>query len=154
MTDKKYFKIVLFTVCLLFLTTSFSVVYCIVKASSVPETQNSSHIMSIVYLIFHLLMEAVAFYYSFKAMVNASSLMKAAMYVKDGQVNKKSRRNALIIMIISSLLAIYFFLTILPIDIFLSFFALGLRFALLNFFILVAVLSIFFFCYKNVPEEK
>ena len=154
MTDKKYFKSMLFVVGLLFILTSFSIICCIVKSSTVSDAQNSSHIMSIVYMVLQLVMEAVVFYYAFKAMVNGSSLIKTVMYVKEDVINTKSKRNALIVFTISSALAAYMCVTLLPINIFLSFFALGLRFALANFFMLLAVVSIYFFCYVRKPEEK
>ena len=153
MTEKKYFKTMLFSIAILFAITCFSLIFCIVNKEMVEENQNTSHILSIVYMIFHLAMEGIVFYYAFKAMVNGSSLMKVVMYIKDDVVNKKSRRNALIVFVVFIVLAIYFLLTII-FDIFLSFFALGLRFALMNFSILVGVIALYFFCYRRKIEEK
>ena len=153
MTDKKYFKTMLFAIAGLFLITCFSVIFCVINIKNVDDSQNTSHIMSIVYLIFQLIMEGIVFYYAFKAMISGSSLVKAVMYVKEGVINKKSKRNALIIMILSAGLAIYFLLTIL-LDIFLSFLALGLRFAIMNLFCFIAVIAVFFFCYRINEEVK
>ena len=139
MTDKKYFKIMLFSIAGLFALTVFSAIYCVIKTSSVEEIQRTSHIMSIVYLMFQLVMEGVAFYYAFRAMVKGSTLIKPIMYAKDNVVNPKSKRNALI--------------TLFPIEV-LSFFSLGLRFALLNCGLLIAVVSLFFFCYARKKEVQ
>ena len=98
-------------------------------------------------------MEAIVFYYAFKAMVKESSLIKAVMYVKDGVINEKSKRNSLITYVISSAIAIFFVITLMPID-FLSFFSLGLRFALLNCALLIAVISLFFLCYRRKNEVQ
>ena len=153
MTEKKYFKSMLFAVAILFVITCFSLIFCIVNKDMVEPSQNSSHILSIVYMVFQLGMEGIVFYYAFKAMVNGSSLMKVAMYIKDDVVNKKSRRNALIIFIVFIDLAIYFLLTII-FDIFLSFFALGLRFALMNCCALIGIIALYFFCYRRNVEEQ
>lgn len=151
MNDKKYFRIVSFAIAVAFAFTCFSIIFCITNSSSVEEAQNSSHVMSIVYMIFHLFIEAVVFYYSFKAMVNGSSLIKNVMYVQDNVPNKKCKRNALIMFIVFSILFVYMGLIIFPINIFLSFFALGLKFALANFSLLVAIISLSFYLY---PKEK
>ena len=153
MTDKKYFKKMLFSIGGLFVITCFSVIFCIVNSNTVEEVQTTSHIMAIVYLVFQLLMEAVIFYYAFKAMTNESSLIKAVMYVKDGVINEKSKRNALIIFVVSSAISILFLVTLLPID-FLSFFSLGLRFALFNCALLLACVSLFFLCYRKNSEVQ
>jgi hypothetical protein len=154
MTDKKYFKIILFAIGFLFAITVFSVIFCIVRAGTVEDTQHTSHIMSIGYLIFHMVMEAIIFYYAFKAMVNGSNLINAVMYVKDDIVNKKSKRNSLILFIVSAVAATYLLIVIFPVNIFLSFFSLGLKFALFNFFLLLGTVSLFFFCYKKEVETK
>lgn len=153
MKDKKYFKGMLISIGTLFFLTCFSIIYCIIGAKYVPDEQNASHIMSIVYMMFQLIMEAVIFYYSFKAMINGSSLIKTVMYEKDNVVNFKSKRNSLIIFIVSAVLSLYMCVTLFPVNIFLSFFALGLRFALVNFFALLAIVSIYFFCYPITCEE-
>lgn len=153
MTDKKYFKKMLFSIGGLFAITCFSIIFCIVNSNTVEEAQTTSHIMSIVYLAFQLLMEAIVFYYAFKAMVKESSLIKAVMYVKDGVINNKSKRNALITYVVSSTIVVFFFITLMPIG-FLTFFSLGLRFALLNCALLIAVVSLFFFCYRRNSEVK
>ena len=98
-------------------------------------------------------MEAVVFYYAFKAMAKESSLIKAVMYVKDSVINNKSKRNALITYVVSSTTVVFFFITLMPIG-FLTFFSLGLRFALLNCALLIAVVSLFFFCYRRNSEVK
>ena len=138
---------------LLFALTCFSIIYCILNASSVNGDQTSSHIMSIVYLIFHMVIEGVIFYYSFKAMAKESTLIKPIMLNNDGTPNKKCCRNALIIFGISFCIFAYMCVIVFPVDIFLSFFALGLKFALLNFFALIAMLAIFFFLFTKVKEE-
>lgn len=148
MTDKKYFKKMLFSIGGLFVITCFSIIYCIINASTVEDVQTTSHIMSIVYLFFQLIMEAIVFYYAFKAMVKESSLIKAVMYEKEGVINEKSKRNSLITYVISSAIAVFFLITLMPIN-FLSFFSLGLRFALLNCALLIAVVSLFFLCYRR-----
>lgn len=153
MTDKKYFKKLLFSIGGLFVITCFSIIFCIINSNVVEEAQTTSHVMSVVYLVFQLLMEAIVFYYAFKAMVNGSSLIKAVMYVKDGVINQKSKRNALIIYVISSMISIFFLITLMPIN-FLSFFSLGLRFALLNCALLIAVVSLFFLCYRRNSEVE
>ena len=153
MTDKKYFKIMLFSIAGLFALTVFSAIYCVIKTSSVEEIQRTSHIMSIVYLMFQLVMEGVAFYYAFRAMVKGSTLIKPIMYAKDNVVNPKSKRNALITLIVSFAIAIFFLITLFPIEV-LSFFSLGLRFALLNCGLLIAVVSLFFFCYARKKEVQ
>ena len=154
MTEKKYFKTILFVIGFLFLVTCFSLIFCIVKASSVDEAAKTSHVMSIVYLLFHLIIESAVFYYSFKAMTSGSTLIKVVMYSKDDIVNKKSKRNALIILIVSLIIALYFLVLLFPINIFLSFFSLALRYAIFNFFTLLATLSAFFYFYKKQPEDK
>lgn len=153
MTDKKYFKTMLFSIAGLFALTVFSVIFCVIKTGGVEEVQKTSHIMSIVYLVFQLVMEAVAFYYAFRAMVKGSSLIRPVMYVKDDIVNRKSKRNAFITFVISCNIAIFFLITLFPIEV-LSFFSLGLRFALLNCGLLIAVVSLFFFCYARKPEVQ
>ena len=153
MTDKKYFKIMLFSIAGLFVLTVFSVIYCVIKTSSVEEIQRTSHIMSIVYLMLQLVMEGAAFYYAFRAMVKGSTFIKPIMYAKDNVVNPKSKRNALIILIVSFAIAIFFLITLFPIEA-LSFFSLGLRFALLNCGLLIAVVSLFFFCYTRKKEAQ
>ena len=153
MTDKKYFKIMLFNIAGLFVLTVFSVIYCVIKTSSVEEIQRTSHIMSIVYLMLQLVMEGAAFYYAFRAMVKGSTLIKPIMYAKDNVVNPKSKRNALITFIVSCDIAIFFLITLFPIEV-LSFFSLGLRFALLNCGLLIAVVSLFFFCYVRKREVQ
>ena len=153
MTDKKYFKIMLFSIAGLFALTVFSVIYCVINSSGVEDVQKTSHIMSIVYLMFQLAMEGVAFYYAFRAMVKGSTLIKPIMYAKDDVVNPKSKRNALITFIVSCAIAIFFLITLFPIEV-LSFFSLGLRFALLNCGLLIAVVSLFFFCYARKSEVQ
>lgn len=153
MEAKKYFKLMLVSIGALFFFTCFSIIYCIINSSSVAESQNSSHIMSVVYMIFHLLMEAIVFYYAFKAMVNGSSFIKMVMFEKDSIRNIKSRRNSLIFMLVSSIISIYLVIIIFPIDIFLSFFVIGLKFALLNFFLLVATIATFFYFFPK-PKEN
>ena len=153
MTDKKYFKIMLFSIAGLFAITVFSIIFSIVNSNVVEEAQKTSHIMSIVYLVFQIAMEAVVFYYAFRAMIKGSTLIKPVMYVKDGIVNSKSKRNALITFIVSCNIAIFFLITLFPIEV-LSFFSLGLRFALLNCGLLLAVVSLFFFCYARKSEVQ
>ncbi len=85
-------------------------------------------------------------------MVKGSSLLKVVMYNDNGEPNKKSRRNSIIVICISSVIAIYSAIIVFFNDIFLGFFALGLKFALLNFFALLAVLGTFFLTYRL--EEK
>lgn len=153
MNDKKYFKSMLISVGALFVLTCFSIIYCILGAKNVPDEQNTSHVMSIVYMIFQLIMEAIVFYYAFKAMVNGSSLIKTVMYAKDDVPNKKCKRNALIILIISAIIAVYMGIIIFPVNIFLTFFVLGLKFALLNCFGLVAIVAVYFYCYPKSIEE-
>lgn len=153
MTDKKYFKIMLFSIAGLFALTVFSVIFCIINSSSVDDAQKTSHIMSMVYLVFQLIMEAIAFYYAFRAMVNGSTFIKPIMYAKDGVVNPKSKRNALITFVVSCDIAIFFLITLFPIEV-LSFFSLGLRFALFNCGLLIAVVALFFFCYVRKTEVQ
>ena len=153
MTDKKYFKIMLFSIAGLFALTVFSVIYCIINTSGVEDVQKTSHIMSMVYLMFQLVMEAVAFYYAFRAMVKGSTFIKPIMYAKDNVVNPKSKRNALITFVVSCGITIFFLITLFPIEV-LSFFSLGLRFALLNCGLFIAVVSLFFFCYARKTEVQ
>lgn len=153
MNDKKYFRGMLFSIGGLFAVTCFSIIYCILNSTSIQDDQTTSHVMSIVYMILQLGMEGLVFYYVFKAMVNGSSLIKIVMYSNDEFPNPKSKRNSLIFFIVSTIISIYMIVIIFPLDIFLSFFVLGLKFALLNFFSLVAIISIYFFCYKAERKE-
>lgn len=151
MVEKKYFKKMLFIVGFAFAATCFSIIFCVIKANTVNESQSSSHVMSIVFMFLQLIMEAIVFYYSFKAMVNGSSLIKNVMLIEDGTPNVKCKRNALIFGIVSLILSIYMILVLIIPNIFLSFFALGLKFALANFLALVAIIAFYFYFY---PKEK
>ena len=152
MNEKRFFKIVLTIIAILFFFTCFSIIFCLLNSSTVNETQSSSHIMSIVYMFLHLLIEAAAFYYSFKALVNGSALFKAIMYDMNGNINKSGKIKALVTVCISSIISIYLVFTLFFDNLFLGFFALGLKFALLNFFILLSAIAVFFYTYK--AEEK
>lgn len=153
MKEKKFFRNMLICDGLLFALTCFSVIFCILNSSFVNDTQSSSHIMSIVYLVFHLVIEGVVFYYAFRGMVKGSTFIKPIMMNDNGTPNMKCCKNALIFFSISMCIFAYMCVIVFPVDIFLSFFALGLKFALLNFFALVAMVSIFFFCYTKIEEE-
>lgn len=152
MSNKRFFKIMLIVIGTLFFFTCFSIIFCLLNSSMISDTQSSSHIMSIVYMFLQLIIEAVSFYYSFKAMVNGSMLLKTVMYDANGNLNKKSKRNSLIVLCIFGTLSVYLSLIIFFENLFLGFFALGLKFALLNFSILMSALAVFFFAYRT--EEK
>lgn len=150
----KYFLGLLILIIGLFVITAASVIYCILNGSSVAEEQTTEHIMAMVYMFLHLAVVAIFSFFAFKAYYIKSVLVSVFMTSEDGSKNIKARNRAIVLASIFGVLAIYFLILCFGADIFLSFFSLGLKFALMNFFLSIASISLYLVFYKPIETIK
>ena len=136
-----------------FLITGFSLIYCVLNGSNIPEDQHIEHSLGFIYLILHFIIIAFFFFFTFKAYIGKSSLIQIIMTNEDGSKNKKSYRNAIIFTSIFGVILLYFLLLICGVKMPLIFFSLGLKFAILNLSLLISGTALFLVFYKPISKK-
>ena len=150
----KYFLYFAILIASLFAFGIFSVLYCVLNSSAIPEAKKIEHTMSFVYLIIHLCVLGAVFYFTLKAYFLKPMIVSVIMTYDKGGKNPKSYRNSMIFAVIFGLAGIYFALNAFNALTIMKFFSLGLNITLTNVFISVSLVALYLFFYKPVEKKE
>lgn len=153
MKKSNYFLALLIDLGALFALVCFSIIFAVTKSSSVAENVKVEHFMGFAYLFIHLIVLAFLFYFTLKAYLTKSQLVSIFMTNEDGSLNKKARVRAIVGAFIFGIIGVYFGLISFGLDIPLSFFALGLKLALMNVGISASSVCVFLAVFKPSNEK-
>lgn len=154
MKKRKYFLGLVINIGVLFALCCFSIIYCVLNGSSVPDDKHVEHIMAFVYLFFHLIILAVLFFYALKAYLLGSSFIQIVTTKENGEKNKKAVVICSVLAGVFALIAVFFITVIAGVPSFGNIFSLGLQFALVNAGFTVSSLCLFLVFYKPDVIEK
>ena len=149
-----YFLGLLLILGVIFFVACFSIIYAVLNKDLVEEKQNIEHTLGFVYLFIHLIIVAVLFYLSFKAYLNGSAFIKVIMTNEREELNKKAIIRCAIIGGIFLIIGVYFVVLLCGVNSFLSFFALGVKLALANACLTVAVIASYLCFYRPKKVEE
>ena len=152
MKEKSKYFVGLITLLIgLILFTIFSIIFCVINSSLVPQDKSIEHALAFGYLFIHLIIVMAVLYLALKSYFVKDSLLSVIMTLENGKRNDYAYRNALIISIVFSLIGIYFFLNAFGIIHVMSFFSLGLNVALCNVNLSIGLVALYVYFYK--PAE-
>ena len=138
----KYFLGLTLLVSGLFLFCCFSIIFCVLNFSKLPENKVTENYMAFAYLFIHLIAVAIVFYFALKSYMYKDQILSVMMTHENGQKNPSAFKKALFFSIIFGILGIFFFLNAFSIINVMKFFSLGLNLALTNVFLSVASVSL------------
>ena len=144
----KYFLGLSILIGVLFVFCCFSIIFCVLNFSKLPEEKMTENYMAFAYLFIHLIAVAVVFYFALKSYMYKDQILSVIMTTENGQKNDSAYKKALVFSIIFGILGIFFFLNAFSIIHVMSFFSLGLNLALTNVFLSVASVSLYCYFYK------
>lgn len=138
----------------LFVLCCFSIIFNVLKLSSLPEDKRVENFMAFAYLFLHLIIVAVLIFYALKSYLIKDQILSVFMTLENGQKNPKAYRNTLIFSIIFGIFGIFFFLNAFGIINVSTFFSLGLNLALTNLCFTVCSVALYMFFYKPESLDK
>ena len=152
-TKSKYFLGLSILLGILFVFCCFSIIFCVLNFSKLPENKVTENYMAFAYLFIHLIAIAIVFYFALKSYMYKDQILSVLMTHENGQKNPSAYKKALVFSIIFGILGIFFFLNAFGIINVMKFFSLGLNLALTNVFLSVASVSLYCYFYKVEPKE-
>ena len=150
----KYFLGLTILTIALFVFCCFSIIFNVIKMSSLPEDKRVENFMAFAYLFLHLIICAVLIFYALKSYLVKDQILSIFMTLENGKKNPKAYRNTLIFSIIFGILFVFFFLNSFGIINVLSFFSLGLNLALTNLNLTVFSIALYMYFYRPASLDK
>ena len=151
-TKSKYFLGLIILTITLFVFCCFSIIFNVLKLSSLPEEKRTENFMAFAYLFIHLIIVSAMIIFAVRSYAIKDQILSVFMTLENGQKNPKAYRNCLVFSIIFGILGIFFFLNSFGILHVMKFFSLGLNLALTNVGFTVFAVTLYMYFYK--PEVK
>ena len=151
-TKSKYFLGLIILTIALFVFCCFSIIFDVIKLSTLPEEKRTENFMAFAYLFIHLIIVSAMIVFAVRSYAIKDQILSVFMTLENGQKNPKSYRNSLIFSIIFGIFGIFFFLNSFGILHVMKFFSLGLNLALTNVGFTVSAVTLYMYFYK--PDEK
>ena len=151
-TKSKYFLGLIILTITLFVFCCFSIIFNVLKLSSLPEEKRTENFMAFAYLFIHLIIISAMIIFAVRSYAIKDQILSVFMTLENGQKNPKAYRNCLVFSIIFGILGVFFFLNSFGILHVMKFFSLGLNLALTNVGFTVSVVTLYMYFYK--PEVK
>ena len=148
----KYFLGLIILTSTLFVFCCFSIIFNVLKLSSLPEEKRTENFMAFAYLFIHLIIVSTMIVFAVRSYAIKDQILSVFMTLENGQKNPKAYRNSLVFSIIFGILGIFFFLNSFGIINVMKFFSLGLNLALTNVGFTVSAVTLYMYFYK--PEVK
>ena len=152
-TKSKYFLGLIILTIALFVFCCFSIIFDVIKLSTLPEEKRTENFMAFAYLFIHLIIVSAMIVFAVRSYAIKDQILSVFMTLENGQKNPKSYRNSLIFSIIFGILGIFFFLNSFGILHVMKFFSLGLNLALTNVGFTVSVMTLYMYFYKPQPKN-
>ena len=151
-TKSKYFLGLIILTITLFIFCCFSIIFNVLKLSSLPEEKRTENFMAFAYLFIHLIIVSAMIIFAVRSYAIKDQILSVFMTLENGQKNPKAYRNCLVFSIIFGILGVFFFLNSFGILHVMKFFSLGLNLALTNVGFTVFAVTLYMYFYK--PEVK
>ena len=151
-TKSKYFLGLIILTITLFVFCCFSIIFNVLKLSSLPEEKRTENFMAFAYLFIHLIIISAMIIFAVRSYAIKDQILSVFMTLENGQKNPKAYRNCLVFSIIFGILGVFFFLNSFGILHVMKFFSLGLNLALSNVGFTVSAVTLYMYFYK--PEVK
>ena len=143
---KKYNLAFLCAIGILFVVASFSIISVFVFNFD-SSTEN---VISTIYLFLYLIALTFIFYNSFRSYLTKSQVMSVMMIDEHGFVIKKSKRNSLILAIVSFVFFVFSLALACGLNKIITIFSKGVIYAVLNTSLAILVISLFFHFYPLI----
>ncbi len=153
-TKNKYFLGLIIIAITLFVFCCFTIIFDVLKLSSLPEEKRTENFMAFAYLFIHLIIVGVIIIFAVRSYAVKDQILSVFMTLENGQKNPRAYRNSLIFSIIFGILGIFFFLNAFNIVHVMKFFSLGLDLALTNMGFTVSAITLYMYFYKPVAKEE
>lgn len=156
-TKNNYFLGLIIITLVLFVFCCFTIIFDVLKLSTLPEEKRTENYMAFAYLFFHLIIVGVIVVFAVRSYAIKDQILSVFMTLENGQKNPRAYRNSLIFSIIFGILGIFFFLNSFGIIHVMKFFSLGLNLALTNMGFTVSAITLYMYFYKpvtNLEEEN
>lgn len=156
-TKNKYFLGLIIVSIALFVFCCFTIIFDVLKLSTLPEEKRTENFMAFAYLFIHLIIVGVIVIFAVRSYAIKDQILSVFMTLENGQKNPRAYRNSLIFSIIFGILGIFFFLNSFGIINVMKFFSLGLNLSLTNMGFSVSAITLYMYFYKpitNLEEEK
>ena len=147
-TKSKYFLGLIILTITLFVFCCFSIIFNVLKLSSLPEEKRTENFMAFAYLFVHLIIVSAMIIFAVRSYAIKDQILSVFMTLENGQKNPKAYRNCLVFSIIFGILGIFFFLNSFGILHVMRFFSLGLNLALTNVGFTVFAVTLYMYFYK------
>lgn len=148
MKKRKFFLGLLIAEVILFAFCCFSIIYCVLNGSSVPDDKKVEHTMAFVFLFFHLIILAVLFFYSLRAYLTKSMFIQIVTTKENGEKNPKTVVVCSILAAIFATVGVFFVTVLAGVPSFGNIFSLGSQLALVNAGFTITTLCLFLVFYK------
>ena len=152
-TKSKYFLGLIILTIALFVFCCFSIIFDVIKLSTLPEEKRTENFMAFAYLFIHLIIVSAMSVFAVRSYAIKDQILSVFMTLENGQKNPKSYRNSLIFSIIFGIFGIFFFLNSFGILHVMKFFSLGLNLALTNVGFTVSAVTLYMYFYKPVEKK-
>ncbi len=153
-TKNKYFLGLIILSVALFLFCCFTIIFDVLKLSTLPEEKRTENFMAFAYLFIHLIIVSAVIIFAVRSYAIKDQILSVFMTLENGQKNFKAYRNSLIFSIIFGILGIFFFLNSFGIIHVMKFFSLGLNLALTNVGFSVSAITLYMYFYKPTLKEE
>ena len=153
-TKNKYFLGLIIIGVALFLFCCFTIIFDVLKLSTLPEEKRTENFMAFAYLFIHLIIVSAVIIFAVRSFAIKDQILSVFMTLENGQKNLKAYRNSLIFSIIFGILGIFFFLNSFGIIHVMKFFSLGLNLALTNVGFSVFAITLYMYFYKPALKEE
>ena len=153
-TKNKYFLGLIIIGIVLFLFCAFTIIFDVLKLSSLPEEKRTENFMAFAYLFIHLIIVSVVIIFAVRSYAIKDQILSVFMTLENGQKNPKAYRNSIIFSIIFGILGIFFFLNSFGIINVMKFFSLGLNLALTNAGLSVSAVTLYMYFYKPLNKDS
>ena len=153
-TKSKYFLGLIILTIALFVFCCFSIIFDVIKLSTLPEEKRTENFMAFAYLFIHLIIVSAMIVFAVRSYAIKDQILSVFMTLENGQKNPKSYRNSLIFSIIFGILGIFFFLNSFGILHVMKFFSLGLNLALTNVGFTVSAVTLYMYFYTPPKKEN
>ena len=153
-TKNKYFLGLIIIGVALFLFCCFTIIFDVLKLSTLPEEKRTENFMAFSYFFIHLIIVSAVIIFAVRSFAIKDQILSVFMTLENGQKNLKAYRNSLIFSIIFGILGIFFFLNSFGIIHVMKFFSLGLNLALTNVGFSVFAITLYMYFYKPALKEE
>ena len=152
-TKSKYFLGLIILTIALFVFCCFSIIFNVLKLSSLPDEKRTENFMAFAYLFIHLIIVSAMIIFAVRSYAIKDQILSVFMTLENGQKNPKAYRNCMVFSIIFGILGIFFFLNSFGILHVMKFFSLGLNLALTNVGFTVSAVTLYMYFYKPQPKN-